>query len=244
MKEMSEYDITGANAPLTEDIASREVFFLQKKIGKPEAKVLIEKKIPKLFKGASGVDVQYVEVVDQYNPYIMIQGSYRVNYLKQHIINFQVPHDVVAAKVYDKIVEIGEPLAGEKKKKRTLDINIIMKTKFETDEIAMAFNPEGKSINAKNVMEWSKENASSSFIDTNSDEIRRFAITTDQAIDQIRKKLLSKRPNDIKKVNEEVFEVSKNWIVLSPLFLYTLKFNEETKQVIIDAVSQSFKELK
>ena len=149
----------------------------------------------------------------------------------------------MGAKVYDKVIEIGEPLTGEKQKKRTLDINIIMKTKFETEEEAMAFNPEGKSMNPKSVLDWSKENASSSFLDTNADEVRRFAITTDQAIDQLRKKLLSKRPSDIKKINEEVFEISKNWVVLSPMFLYTLRYNEETKQVIIDAISQDFKVL-
>lgn len=241
---MSEYDITGANAPLNEDIASREIFFLQKKIGKPEAKVIIEKKVPKLFKGASGVEVEYVEVLDQYDPYIMVKGQYRVNYLKQETINFNVPNMVVGAKVYDEIIEIGEPLAGEKKKKRTLDINIIMKTKFETDEEALAFNPDGKSMNPKTVIDWHKESASSSFLDTNADEVRRFAITTDQAIDQLRKKLLAKRPNDIKKINEEVFEISKNWVVLSPLFLYTLKHNEEVRQVIIDAISQNFRVLK
>ncbi|NHI92489.1 MAG: hypothetical protein EAX96_08290 [Candidatus Lokiarchaeota archaeon] len=240
---MSEYDLSGANAPLEERIAKREIFFLQKKIGKPEAKVVIEKKIPKLFKGASGVEIEYLEVLDNYNPFIFIKGQYRVNYLKQEIISFPVPHHVVGAKVYDKVIEIGEPLTGEKQKKRALDINIVMKTKFETDEESIAFNPDGKTMNPKTIIEWKKENASSNFLDTNSEEVRRFAITTDQAIDQLRKKLLSKRPSDIKKINEEVFEISKNWVVLSPLFLYTLKYKEETKQVIIDAISQDFKVL-
>ena len=241
---MSEYDISGPNTPLEERIADKEIFFLDKKIGKPEAKVIIEKKIPKLFKGASGVEVEYVEIVDNYNPYIFIKGQYSVNYLKQHVINFAVPHNVVGAKVYDKIIEIGEPLKGEKVKKRTLDITVIMKTMFQTEELMMAFNPAGKSMNPKNILDWKKEPASSNFLETHSDEVRRFAITTEQAIDQLRKKLLAKRPNDIKKINEEVFEISKNWVILSPLYLYTLRHNEETRQVIIDAVSKNFSILK
>jgi len=241
---MSEYNITGPNVSLEEKIASREVFFIQKKIGKPEAKVEIEKKIPKLFKGAAGVDVEYLEIKDQYNPYIYIKGQYRVNYLKEHVINYQVPHNVVGAKVYDTIIKIGEALKGEKVKKRTLDISIIMKTVFETDVMEMAFNHDGKGMNSKTILNWEKESTSADFVESHSDEVRRFGITTEQAIDQLRKKLLAKRPSDIKKINEEVLEISQNWIVLSPLFLYTLKHGEVTKQVIIDAVSKNFSVLK
>ena len=241
---MSEYNITGPNVSLEEKIASREVFFIQKKIGKPEAKVEIEKKIPKLFKGAAGVDVEYLEIKDQYNPYIYVKGQYRVNYLKEHIINYQVPHNVVGAKVYDTIIEIGDPLQGEKVKKRTLDISIIMQTKFETDIDEIAFDHDGKGMSTKTILGWQKESTSANFIEAHSDEVRRFGITTEQAIDQLRKKLLSKRPSDIKKINEEILEISNNWIILSPLFLYTLKYGEVTKQVIIDAVTKNFSVLK
>ncbi len=240
---MSEYNISGPNVSLEEKIAKREVFFIQKKIGKPEAKVEIEKRISKLFKGAAGVDVEYLEIKDQYNPYIYIKGYYRVNYLKEHVINYQVPHNVVGAKVYETIIEIGEPLKGEKVKKRTLDISIIMKTMFETESMEMAFDYDGKSMNAKTIISWEKESTNSNFIESHDDEVRRFGVTTEQAIDQLRKKLLAKRPNDIKKINEEVLEITKNLVILSPLFLYTLKHGEETKQVIIDAVSGKFSTL-
>ena len=160
------------------------------------------------------------------------------------MINYQVPHNVVGAKVYDTVIEIGEPLTGEKAKKRTLDISIIMKTLFETETMEMAFDYNGKGMGTKTVMNWEKESASGNFIESHQDEVRRFGITTEQAIDQLRKKLLAKRPSDIKKINEEVLEISKNWVILSPLFLYTLKYGEITKQVIIDAVTGKFSVLK
>ena len=41
---MSEYNISGPNVSLEENIASREVFFIQKRIGKPEPKLKLKRK--------------------------------------------------------------------------------------------------------------------------------------------------------------------------------------------------------
>jgi len=243
---LEEYDLNKGNAPFEEKIANLEIFFRTKKIGKPEAKVLLESKINKVFKKASGVDVKYLDVSEYYEPYIHIKGNYRIVYLKREPLNLSISHEVVGAKVCpdcDTIYEVGEALEGETKKKRNLPIDVVLKLVHETGDVDLAFDFNGKEMNAKKIIEWKREQGPSDFLDSNKDAIRRFSVTPQEAIDRLRKKIAI-RPHDTRRILEEVFEVSKNEIILHPLFIYTLEFHEETKKVQIDAITEKFQIIK
>jgi len=238
-----EYDLSKGNAPLRDEIASTEIFFLNKKIGKPEAKVIIESKLNKVFKGASGVDVQYLEVKDNYNPYIHIRGNYKIRYLKKQVLSINVSHEIVGAKVCqecDVVMELGEARPGEEKKKRKLDILVVLKAHHEHGDVDLAFDPNGKKMNPDKLMGWKKEPGPSDFLETNGDEVRRFAVTIEQAIDMLRKQI-TRRPTDAVRIIEEIFEVSKVEVILSPVYIYTLKYQDDTRKIQIDAINQSFK---
>ncbi len=243
---MDEYDLNKGNAPFKEKIADLEVYFRTKKIGKPEAKVLIESKIKKVFKNASGVDVKYVDVSEYYEPYIHVQGNYRIVYLRREPIELPISHEVIGAKVCqdcNKVYEVGEALEGEKKKKRNLPIDVVLKLIHMDGPLELAFDFNGKEMNPKNMLDWKREKGQSNFIDSNKDAIRRFSVTPTEAIDRLRKKIAI-RPADTRRILEEVFEVTKNEIILHPLFIYTLEYMDETKKVQIDAISENFTILK
>ncbi|MHA1297898.1 MAG: hypothetical protein ACTSO9_00475 [Candidatus Helarchaeota archaeon] len=243
---MEDYDLNKGNAPFEEKIAPLEIYFRTKKIGKPEAKVLLESKIKKVFKKAAGVDVKYVDVSEYYEPYIHVQGNYRIVYLKRESLNLSISHEVVGAKVCpdcDTVYEVGEALEGETKKKRSLPIDVVLKLVHETGSHDLVFDFNGKTMNPKNIVNWKKDKGPSDFLETNKDAIRRFSVTPQEAIDRLRKKIAI-RPHDTRRILEEIFEVTKNEIILHPLFIYTLEYNEETKKVQIDAITEKFQILK
>lgn len=235
-----DYDLSKGNAPLTDKITNTEVYFLQKKVGKPEAKVIIESKLSKVFKKASGVDIDYQEVKDVYDPYIHITGNYKIEYLKKEMLRLPVSHEIVGAMVSDSVIEIGEARPGETKKKRSLDILVVLKARHEHGEVSLAFDPNGRKISSDKVIGWKKEKGSADFLTSHKDEIRRFSVTIEQAIDMLRKQITA-RPTEVVRIIKEIFEVSKIEVILSPLYIYVMKFQDETKKVQIDAVSQGFK---
>ena len=243
---MQEYDLNKGNAPFEEKIADLEIYFRTKKIGRPESKVLLESKINKVFKKAAGVDIKYIDVSEYYEPYIHVQGNYRIVYLKREQISLPISHEVVGAKVCpdcNTVYEVGEALEGETKKKRSLPIDVVLKLIHQSGTLDLAFDFNGKAMNAKNLVEWKKESGPSNFLDTNKDAIRRFSVTPTEAIDRLRKRIAI-RPHDTRRILNEVFEVIKNEIVLHPLYIYTLQYNEEVKKVQIDAINEKFQVLK
>lgn len=242
---MSEYDLKAGNALLEERIAEQEVYFRTKKIGKPEAKVMLESRIKKIFKNASGVDVQYLDASEFYEPYIHISGKYSIKYLKRETINLPITHEVIGAKVCPdckNIFDIGEPREGEEKKKRNLPIDVVLKLIHTSGEIDLAFDSAGKEMDPKKILDWKKEQGESNFIEQNKDSIRRFSITTQEAIDRLRKKI-TVRPTELHRILEEIFEITKNEIILHPVFIYTLQYHEETKKVQIDTITEKIQML-
>ena len=243
---MEDYDLNKGNAPFEEKIADLEIYFKTKKIGKPEAKVLLESKINKVFKKAAGVDVKYLDVTEYYEPYIHISGRYRIIYIKRKPIDLPISHEVIGAKVCpdcDMVYEVGEALEGETKKKRNLPIEVVLKLVHESGDADLAFDYKGKEMNAQKILDWKTEKGPSNFIEQNKNSIRRFSVTTQEAIDRLRKKIAI-RPHDTRRILEEVFEVKKNEIILHPLFIYTLQYQEETKKVQIDTISEKLEVLK
>ena len=243
---MEEYDLNAGNAPFEEKISDLEVYFRTKKIGKPEAKVLLESKIKKVFKKASGVDVKHLDVTEYYEPYIYILGKYRIVYLKREPIDLSISHEVVGAKVCpdcDRVYEIGEPREGEEKKKRKLPIEVVLKLIHQSGDADLAFDASGKEMDPKKIIEWKKEKAPSDFLEQNKDRIRRFSVTSQEAIDRLRKKIAI-RPADTRRILEEIFEITDNEIVLHPVFIYTLQYHDETKKVQIDCITENFQVLR
>ncbi|MFX1450832.1 MAG: hypothetical protein ACFFCM_08320 [Promethearchaeota archaeon] len=243
---MQDYDLNKGNAPFEEKIADLEVYFRTKKLGKPEAKVLLESKINKVFKKASGVDVKHVDVSEYYEPFIHISGTYRIIYLKRKPIELPISHEVIGAKVCpdcNNVYEVGEALEGETQKKRNLPIDVILKLVHELGDVDLAFDFKGKEMDAQKMTSWKLEKASPKFVEDNKNSIRRFSVTPQEAIDRLRKKIAI-RPHDTRRILEEVFEVTKNEIILHPLFIYTLQYQEETKKVQIDAITEKFEILK
>ncbi|NVM04527.1 MAG: hypothetical protein HWN67_19545, partial [Candidatus Helarchaeota archaeon] len=212
---MDDYDLNKGNAPFEEKISDLEIYFKTKKIGKPEAKVLLESKINKVFKKAAGVDVKYLDITEYYEPYIHVSGRYRIIYLKRNPIELPISHEVIGAKVCpdcDKVYEVGEALEGETKKKRNLPIDVVLKLIHESGDVDLAFDYKGSNMDSKKIIDWKKENGPSNFVEQNKKIIRRFSVTTQEAIDRLRKKIAI-RPHDTRRILEEVFEVTKNEIL-------------------------------
>jgi hypothetical protein len=132
-------------------------------------------------------------------------------------------------------VDLGEVIQGPKKLKRNVTIDIVEKIYVENLG-DLAFNIEGNQINPEMISNMPLEEGPSTFVDENSNRIQIAKITPELAVEKLRV-LIARRPTDVQRILEEVFEIPLVQIILSPFFIATLNYNEIRKKVFCDAIS-------
>ncbi|NVM53898.1 MAG: hypothetical protein HWN66_09365 [Candidatus Helarchaeota archaeon] len=234
---MSEYDIKGPNTALTEKISKQKIYFIAKTVDQHQARTLIEQKKKKPYgrqaKNPEEIDIESVE--QNYNMFLRVKGKYWIRYLRHKHLEVPVQSDVEGVRVFDKIIKLGEVIEGPKKLKRNVTIDIVEKVFIENNG-DLAFNIEGNQINPDKISNMVLEDAPSTFINENKDRIQIAKITPELAIEKLRIQI-ARRPTDVQRILDEVFEIPLVQIILSPYFIAVLNFNEVRKKVFCDAVS-------
>ncbi|MBD3227659.1 MAG: hypothetical protein GF329_05680 [Candidatus Lokiarchaeota archaeon] len=238
---MSEdFNIKGPNSPLEEKKERQRVYFIRKTVDRHQAQTLIEQKKPKLTKAkkktANEVIIKSLE--PGYYAYIRVRGEYRITYLRKKHIKITTGKNVVAAKVFNEVIDLGAPerfIKGKKEGTKTLTIDFIEKVVHQ-NENELAFNPEGKEIDPENIVKFKLEDAPSDFLDTHKDQVAVPVVGPELAIEKLRLGLMN-RPTDAQRILEEIFEVNLIQVVLSPVFNVVLEYEERETKVVVDAVS-------
>ncbi len=240
MKILSEYDIKGPNAALTEKIEKQKVYFIVKQVDEHQARTLIEQKKKKPYgRKASPEDIKIESIEEHYNMFLRVKGKYWIRYLRHKHLEVPVKEDVEGVKVFDEIIELGEVIEGPRRLKRNITIDIVEKVYMENHG-DLAFNIEGNQINPETLSSMALEDAPSTFVDENQDRIQIAKITPELAIEKLRIQI-ARRPTDVQRILEEVFEVPLIQIILSPFFVAVLNYNEIRKKVFCDAITGKVK---
>ncbi|MHA1309613.1 MAG: hypothetical protein ACTSWR_03140 [Candidatus Helarchaeota archaeon] len=236
---MSEdFDIKGPNSPLKEKIEKQRVYFIRKLVDRHQAQTLIEQKKGKLTKAGKNVnDVIIKSLEPGYNAYIRVRGEYRITYLRKKHISITTASNVIGAKVFDEIIDLGspEPFTKGKSKGKTLTIDFVEKILYQAED-ELAFDPQGKKIDPQEIVQMALEDAPSDFLETHKDQIAVLKVSPELAIEKLRLGIMN-RPTDAQRILEEIFEVPLIQIVLSPVFNVILEYKEINYKVLVDAVS-------
>lgn len=239
---MSEdYNIKGPNSPLKEKKADKRVYFIRKVVDRHQAQTLIEQRKAKLTgAGKKNVnDVIIKSLEPGYFAYVRVRGEYKITYLRKKHISITTADNVVGAKVFDEIIDLGAPerfIKGKKEGTKTLTIDFIEKIVLQ-DENELAFNPKGKEIDPQSVVQLKLEDAPSDFLESHKDQVAVPVVGTELAIEKLRLGLMN-RPADAQRILDEIFEVNLVQIILSPVFNVVLEYSEKEYNVVVDAVSE------
>lgn len=234
---MSEYDIKGSNAALSEKISRQKVYFIAKTVDQHQARTLIEQKKKKPFgrTAKNPEDIQIESLEENFNMFLRVKGKYWIRYLRHKHLEVPVRDDVEGVRVFNEIIDLGEVIEGPKKLKRNITIDIVEKV-FVENHGDLAFNIQGNSIKSDAISNMALEDAPSTFVDENQNRIQIAKITPELAIEKLRIQI-ARRPTDVQRILEEVFEIPLVQIILSPFFVAILNYNEIRKKVFCDAIT-------
>jgi hypothetical protein len=238
---LSEYDIKGPNTALTEKISKPKVYFIVKEVDQHQARTLIEQKKKKPYGRAAKnpEDIKIESLDEHYTMMIRVKGKYWIRYLRRRPTEIMVDFDVEGVRVFNEVIDLGEVIEGPKKLKKNIGIDVVEKVYVENHG-DLAFNIEGSQISPQRISSMVLEDAPSTFVDENQDRIQISKMTHELAIEKIRI-LIARRPTDVQRILEEVFEIPLVQIILSPFFVAILNFNEIRKKVYCDAITGKVK---
>ena len=173
-------------------------------------------------------DIQFVSLQQYYEPYIVLEGQYFINYLRKRTYTVKVPKGVIEVVLHpnkytpetsnsDRIIKLNaeERLINEAKAFLILDMNGKDTPDLKIPSMPPEKNPE-KAIKEFGIEEL-PESADVNFI----------------------KERIAKRPKGVQTIVEEVFEVTERTVIYCPRYKLLFRWSKtgEEKTLVLDAVT-------
>jgi len=231
--------------PIPEKISKRKVIVYKSRVDPTIVKLTAEKMKYKLFAkfGFSkrrSEEIRVVSVDKYYEPYILIDAKYSVQYFKKRVYTLDVDPETEEVKIlgesYKPEIEAsrsGE--AGEPRKAIRLEAQLWSSYQ---DKAYLVLDKEGKEIPPDQVPAAPSEDHPEKILKEFSKKTGRVQVSPRKEIEMVKARIV-KRPSDIAKIEDEIFQISEHAVIYSPIYEITFRNVEtgEERLVKIDGVS-------
>ena len=228
--------------PIPEKISKRKMIVYKSRVDPTIVKLTAEKMKYKLFAKFSfskskSEEIRVVSVDKYYEPYVLIDAQYSVQYFKNKVYTFAVDPETEQVKIsgesYDPEI-VADP-SGESTK--VIKLEAEMWSSYQ-DKAYLVFDKEGHEIPPNQVPAAPSEDHPEKILKEFSKKIGAVQGSPQKEIDMIKTKLV-KRPSDMAKIEDEIFQVSEHAVIYSPIYEITFRNvrTGEEKLVKIDGVT-------
>jgi hypothetical protein len=182
-------------------------------------------------------EIRVVSVDKYYEPYVLIDAQYNVKYFKNKVYTLGVDSETEQVKISGESYspEIVNDPSGESQKVITLEAEMWSSYK---DKAYLVFDKEGHEIPPNQVPAAPSEDHPEKILKEFNKKSGVVLSSPQKEIDLIKTKLV-KRPSDIVKIEDELFQVSEHAVIYSPIYEITFRNvrTGEEKLVKIDGVT-------
>jgi len=231
--------------PIAEKISKRKIIVYKSRVDPTIVKLTAEKMKYKLFAkfGFSkrrSEEIRVVSVDKYYEPYILIDAKYSVQYFKKRVFTLDVDPETEEVKIlgesYKPEIEAsrsGE--AGEPRKVIRLEAQL---WSSYLDKAYLVLDKEGKEIPPDQVPAAPSEDHPEKILKEFSKKTGMVQISPRKEIEMVKARIV-KRPSDIAKIEDEIFQVSEHAVIYSPIYEITFRNvrTGEERLVKIDGVT-------
>jgi len=227
--------------PVPEKIVERKIVVYKTLVDPSVVKITGEKLKEKLFVKMGFFkpkpeEVQYLSLDKYYEPYIAVTGKYTIDYYRKQAYSLKVDDGVREVILFSQTLK-PETLKMPTKK-ATNEIKFEGEERlFYENKAYLILDKEGREVTPEQVPTAPSEDKPEK-ISGFSEKIRRLQVSPDLEIGIIRSKIV-KRPSDIKRIVQELFEISERTIIYTPI--YEAEFKNvgtgEVKTLIVNGVT-------
>lgn len=225
-----------------EKIAKRKTIVYKSRVDPTVVKLTVEKMKSKLFlkfgfSKPRPEEIRVVSVDKYYEPYVLIDGKYSVDYYKKRVHTLDV---------YEKTEEVrilGETFKPESLVTPTGETRKVIKLEAEErssyeEKAYVILDKTGREILPDQVPSAPSEDHPQRILKEFGKKSGRVKISSRKGVEIVKSKIV-KRPSDVDVIENELFEISEHAVIYSPIYEITfrnVKTGEE-KIVRIDGVT-------
>ena len=228
--------------PIPEKISKRKVIVYKSRVDPTIVKLTAEKMKYKLFakfgfskRRSEGIRV--VSVDKYYEPYILIDAKYSVQYFKKRVFTLDVDPETEEVKILGESYkpEIDASRSGEPHKVIRLEAQLWSSYQ---DKAYLVLDKEGKEIPPDQVPAAPSEDHPEKILKEFSKKTGMVQVSPRKEMDMVKSRIV-KRPSDIAKIEDEIFQISEHAVIYSPIYEITFRNvrTGEERLVKIDGVS-------
>lgn len=208
-------------APTSEKIVERNVIVYKTLVDPTVVKVAGEKLKNKLFVRFGFLkpkpeEIQFVSIDKHYEPYIVINGKYIIDYYRKSAYTVNVDEKV------QEVILFNQKLRPEPSKEPSARGYKVIKLEGEEhllyeDKASLILDRTGRDVPLKQLPSAPSEEHPRKMLAELGENAKKMEIVSDADVGILRSKIL-KRPTDIKRVVRELFEVTERAVIYTPIY--------------------------
>jgi len=231
--------------PIPEKISKRKIIVYKSRVDPTIVKLTAEKMKYKLFAkfGFSkrrSEEIRVVSVDKYYEPYILIDAKYSVQYFKKKVYTLGVDPETEEVKILGETYkpEIETSPSGEAgESHKVIRLEAEMWSSYQ-DKAYLVLDREGREIPPDQVPAAPSEDHPEKILREFSKKTGRVKVSPRKQIEMVKARIV-KRPSDVARIEDEMFQISEHAVIYSPIYEITFRNVRTGKErlVKIDGVS-------
>jgi len=229
-------------SPVQERITKRKTIVYKSRVDPTIVKLTAEKMKNKLFikfgfSKPRPEEIRVVSVDKYYEPYVLIDGKYNVNYYKKRVYTLDVDRTAEKVKILDQIFTPESLVGPTGETRKAIKLEAEESLSYE-DKAYITLDKSGREIPPDQVPSAPSEDHPQKILEEFGKKAGRVKISPEKGVEIIKSRIV-KRPPDADRVENELFQISEYVLIYSPIYEITfrnLKTGEE-KVIKIDGVT-------
>jgi hypothetical protein len=229
-------------SPVPEKITKRKTIVYRSRVDPTIVKLTAEKMKNKLFikfgfSKPRPEEIRVVSVDKYYEPYILIDGKYSVDYYKKRVYTLDVSARAEKVKILDKIFTPESQVSPTGETRKVIKLEAEESLSYE-DKAYMILDKLGREIQLDQVPSAPSEDHPQKILKEFGKKTGKVKVSPRKGVEIIKSRVV-KRPPDADRIENELFEISEHAVIYSPIYEITfrnLKTGEE-KIIKIDGVT-------
>jgi len=227
---------------ITERIAKRKIIVYKSRVDPTIVKLTAEKMKNKLFikfgfSKPRPEEIRVVSVDRYYEPYILVDAKYSVDYYKTKVYTLDVDNETEEVRILDKTFEPETVVdaAGESHKIIKLEAHECLS--YE-NKAYVILDKTGREIPADNVPSAPSEDHPTKVLKEVGKKAGKVTFSPRKGVEMIKARIV-KRPPEADMIENELFQISEHAVIYSPIYEITFQNvkNGEERSIRIDGVT-------
>jgi len=182
-------------------------------------------------------EIQNMSVEKCYEPYFLVDGNYIIDYYRKRYYTFNIDRKVQEVIILDKTLKPDLPKKFSKIPYKSITLEGEERLVYKNGA-CLILDEAGRVVDPKRVPAAPSEEHPKKLLANLRETMEKLKATQDKDVDVLRSKMV-RRPPDVERVVQELFEVSERSVIYVPV--YKLAFKNvrtgEVKTVKIDGVT-------